>query len=66
MSTVNPTVKIKNQALKDTKGDKVFYIINAVFLGLLALIILYPLYFIVIASFSDRTPCWAERSCWLR
>ena len=40
-------------ALKDTRGDKIFFAINAIFLGLLALIILYPLYFIVIASFSD-------------
>ena len=44
---------IKNNALKDTRGDKIFFAINAFILGLLALIILYPLYFIVIASFSD-------------
>ena len=53
MSTKTPAVKMKGMALKDTKGDKVFFAINALFLGLLALIILYPLYFIVIASFSD-------------
>ena len=54
MSVKNPAVKIKGgHALKDTKGDKIFFVINALFLGLLALIILYPLYFIVIASFSD-------------
>lgn len=34
-------------------GDKVFYLINSIILGLLALIILYPLYFIIIASISD-------------
>ncbi len=34
-------------------GDKVFYAINTIFLGLMALIVLYPLYFIVIASISD-------------
>ena len=34
-------------------GDKIFYIINGFFLLLLALIILYPLYFIIIASISD-------------
>ena len=34
-------------ALKDTKGDKVFFVINTLFLSLLALIILYPLYFII-------------------
>ena len=51
MSVKNPAVKMKGgNALKDTKGDKIFFVINAVFLCLLALIILYPLYFIVIAS----------------
>ena len=34
-------------------GDTVFYLINGIILGLLALIILYPLYFIIIASISD-------------
>lgn len=34
-------------------GDKVFYAINSIFLGLMALIVIYPLYFIVIASISD-------------
>lgn len=38
---------------KSTMGDKVFYTVNAIFLGLLALIVLYPLYFIIIASISD-------------
>ena len=53
MTQKAPVIKIKNNALKDTKGDKIFFAINACILGLLALIILYPLYFIVIASFSD-------------
>ena len=54
MTVKNPALKIKeSHALKDTKGDKVFFVCNAIFLGILALIILYPLYFIVIASFSD-------------
>ncbi len=44
---------VKQMALRDTVGDKVFYTINAIFLGLVALIVLYPLYFIVIASISD-------------
>jgi len=34
-------------------GDRVFYLINGLFLGLMALIVLYPLYFIIIASISD-------------
>lgn len=36
-----------------TSGDKLFYAINTVLLALLALIVIYPLYFIIIASFSD-------------
>ena len=43
----------KKNALKDTLGDKIFYIINGFLLLVLALIILYPLYFIIIASISD-------------
>ena len=43
----------KKNALRDTLGDKVFYTINGFFLLLVALIILYPLYFIIIASISD-------------
>lgn len=38
---------------KSKTGDKVFYTINLIILGLLALIVLYPLYFIIIASISD-------------
>ena len=40
-------------AIKDTTGDKVFHTITYILLGVLALIILYPVYFIVIASISD-------------
>ena len=48
------SVKTKNQGpIKTTSGDKVFYAINGFFLALLALIVIYPLYFIVIASISD-------------
>ncbi|HIR50945.1 MAG TPA: carbohydrate ABC transporter permease [Candidatus Avoscillospira avicola] len=39
--------------VKSSKGDRIFYVINCIFLGLLALIILYPLYFIIIAAISD-------------
>lgn len=44
--------KIKT-AMRDTLGDKIFYTINAIFLTLMATVILYPLYFIIIASISD-------------
>ena len=36
-----------------TSGDRVFYAVNTILLAILALIVLYPLYFIVIASLSD-------------
>ena len=39
--------------MKETKGDKIFNVINICFLSLMALIVLYPLYFIIIASISD-------------
>ena len=40
-------------AIKPTKSDKIFQICNTVFLALLLLIVSYPLYFVVIACFSD-------------
>ncbi len=43
----------KRGPIKLGTGDKVFYAINGLFLGLMALIVLYPLYFIIIAAISD-------------
>ena len=43
----------KQGPIRLTTGDKVFYAINTFVLGLLALIVLYPLYFIIIAAISD-------------
>ena len=51
----------KKSALRDTTRDKIFYLINGFFLLLLALIILYPLYFIIIASISDPDAVLAGR-----
>ena len=45
--------KAPKRALRDTVGDKIFYTINIIILLILTLIVLYPVYFIVIASFSD-------------
>ncbi|MCM1219718.1 MAG: carbohydrate ABC transporter permease [Lachnospiraceae bacterium] len=45
--------KPKKRKVKESKGDKVYYIITYIILGLLAAIVIYPLYFIVIASFSS-------------
>lgn len=36
-----------------SRGDRVFEVLNAVFLGLIVLLVLYPLIYVVSASFSD-------------
>ena len=38
-----------------TKGDRIFGIVNGILLVLITLLIAYPIYFIIIASFSDPT-----------
>ena len=47
--------------IKLTSGDRAFYAVNTVLLALLALIVIYPLYFIIIASFSDPDAVLAGR-----
>ncbi len=47
--------KEKSTGIKLSKEDKVFDIVSTIILGLAALVILYPLYFVVIASVSDPT-----------
>lgn len=45
---------VKNSAIhKKSEGDKFFHVLVCILLGCLALIVIYPLYFIIIASFSD-------------
>lgn len=44
---------LKKAGPRKISGDTVFRIINGILLGLMALIVLYPLYFIIIASFSS-------------
>lgn len=39
----------------NTKGDKIFDIFNIALMAVIALIIFYPLYFVVVASFTDPT-----------
>jgi putative aldouronate transport system permease protein len=41
------------KAIKGIREDHIFNLINYFLLGLIILIIVYPLYFVVIASFSD-------------
>jgi putative aldouronate transport system permease protein len=45
-------------------GDRCFYIFNALCLGILALIVIYPLYFVVIASISDPDAVLAGQVIW--
>lgn len=45
---------VKNKKMiRESKGDKVYFAINFCILLLLTLIVVYPLYFLIIASFSD-------------
>ena len=53
--------KTASPVMKSSRGDKIFYAINAILLGILALIVLYPLYFIIIASISDPDAVLAGR-----
>ncbi|MDX9692334.1 MAG: hypothetical protein RBT45_07740, partial [Acholeplasmataceae bacterium] len=43
----------KKKTLFEAKVDKYYYFINNLILGLLAIIVIYPLYFIIIASVSN-------------
>ncbi len=50
---VNKAMLRTRKRRKDTFGDKLFYLFNYTILILLAAIVIYPLYFIVIASISS-------------
>ncbi len=41
-----------NTSIKGSRADKIYDAINYVFLGIISLLVLYPLYFVLIASFS--------------
>lgn len=43
----------KKYKIRDSKTDIIFYIVTGIILAILALIVIYPLYFILIASISD-------------
>lgn len=47
---IKPTV---NNKIKPSKGDKIFGVINYLFLSLVLVIVVYPLIYVVSASFSD-------------
>ena len=48
---------------KRSAGDRFFYIVNAIFLTFLAIVILYPVYFIIIASISDPDAVLGGQVC---
>lgn len=52
-NNINLKALKKQNKIKNPKSDYVFYTITAIILILLALIVIYPLYYIVIASLSD-------------
>ena len=47
------STKPSNKHSRLTKGDVIFEIVNNIFLGLIAIIILYPLIYVISASISD-------------
>lgn len=47
--------QIKSTAIRDSAGDKTFNIVNIIFTMLCIVLCVYPLYFIILASFSDPT-----------
>lgn len=46
---------MSKKKIQSSKADKIFNAVNYTLLGIVLLCVLYPLYFIVIASFSDPT-----------
>ena len=56
-----PAPQKKRKKVKETVGDRVYYIITYVVLALLALIVLYPLWFVIVASFSSAEAVFAGK-----
>ncbi len=46
---------MKKQRIKEPVGDKVFTVVNGCLLAFITLMIIYPIYFVIIASISDPT-----------
>ncbi|MBR6568914.1 MAG: carbohydrate ABC transporter permease [Clostridia bacterium] len=53
MTAITAKTRSRGQAIKDTRGDKIFYFICYTIVTLLVLIVLYPLVYILSASFSS-------------
>ncbi len=43
----------KNKAMKMSKGDRVFTILNGVIMVIVCIVVLYPLYYVLLASVTD-------------
>lgn len=63
--------KVRSSSIRMTRGDRIFCAVNYAAIALLLLVIAYPLYFVVIASFSDpysvvrgEVYFWFEGSRW--
>ena len=48
-----PVGKPRRRKVKESRGDRIYYAITYIILGILAVLVIYPLYFVVIASFSS-------------
>ncbi len=46
------------RAIRESAGDRIYAVVVYVLLGLVALLFVYPLYFVVIASISDPSAIW--------
>ncbi len=58
-------IKANINTIKESKDDKVFNFFNMMFLVIACLIVLYPLYFIIIASISDPNAVYEGNVIWL-
>ncbi len=56
---------INANIIKESRGDKIFNIINMIFMIMLCFLVVYPLYFVVIASVSDPNAVYEGRVVWL-
>lgn len=53
MKKLKLSISNRKNRIKGSKGDIVFYVIVGIILALLTVIVVYPIYFIIIASISD-------------
>ena len=62
---------MRSHAIRKTASDRILNAINIGVLSLVLLVVLYPLYFVIIASFSDPNAVyngqvlfWPRALCW--